>query len=196
MRLGVLGGSFNPPHIGHLLIASDAYESLNLDRLLIVPAFANPLKGVDESAPGPQERLAMVRLAFRNDPRFEVSSMEIDRGGLSYTVDTLETLAGMHPGAELVLLIGIDSLRTMDGWKRPERVRELARLAVLTRRDDTGDQGLPNGASVVTTRRVDVSSTEIRARLAAGQSIKGFVAESVEEYINTAKLYRSPAARG
>ena len=197
MRLGVLGGSFNPPHIGHLLIASDAYDSLNLDRLLIVPAFANPLKGVDESAPGPQDRLAMVRLAFRDDPRFEVSSVEIDRGGLSYTVDTLETLTGMHPGAELVLLIGIDSLRTMDGWKRPERVRELARLAALARRDDAGDDGLlPDGARVVTTRRVDVSSTEIRARLAAGQSIKGFVAESVEEYINTAKLYRSPEASG
>lgn len=189
MRIGVLGGSFNPPHIGHLLTASDAFESLSLDRLLVVPAAANPLKEFDPRAPTPAQRLEMTRLAFGNDPRFEVSSMETDRGGLSYTVDTLEALAAQNPGAELTLLLGMDSLRSMETWRRPGRIRELALLAVFARKGD--DESLPEGVRVVTARRIDVSSTEIRARLAAGQPITGFVAESVERYISTAKLYSS-----
>jgi nicotinate-nucleotide adenylyltransferase len=190
LRIGVLGGSFNPPHIGHLLIASDAFEALSLDRLLIVPAHANPLKGIEASEPSAGQRLEMVSRAFGSDPRFEVSSMEIDRGGLSYTVDTLEALSASAPGAELILLLGMDSFRSFDRWKRPERIRELATLAVFTRGDSS--VSVPEGVSTVTTRRIDVSSSEIRARLAAGRSIKGFVAESVESFIAAAKLYASP----
>jgi nicotinate-nucleotide adenylyltransferase len=191
LRLGVLGGSFNPPHIGHLLIASDAFEALALDRLLIVPAFANPLKGVADAAPAPQHRLEMVRLAFAGDSRFEVISMEIERGGLSYTVDTLEALAAQNPGAELILLLGMDSIRTMDRWKDPVRIRDLAQLAGLARGDDGAP--LPDGVRAVTTRRIDVSSTEVRDRLAAGKPIRGFVSDSVERYISAAKLYSSRA---
>lgn len=190
MRIGVLGGSFNPPHTGHLLIASDAFESLGLDRMLIVPAAMNPLKANDPSAATAAQRLEMVRLTFGGDPRFEVSSMELDRGGLSYTVDTLEALKAAEPGAELVLLVGMDSLRTLDRWKQPDRIRELAQIAVLTRGDD--DTVPPSGVQVVTTRRIDVSSTEIRTRLAAGLSIKGYVQESVERFISTAQLYGIP----
>jgi nicotinate-nucleotide adenylyltransferase len=186
LRLGVFGGSFNPPHVGHFLIASDAYEALGLDKLMIVPAAANPLKGVD-SAAGAPERLKMTEMTFAGDPRFEVSSMEIERGGLSYTVDTLEALAAENPGAELVLLLGMDAIRTMEKWKRPDRIRELARLAVLARGGET--PSLPPGVAAVTTRRIDVSSTEIRDRVAAGLSIRGFVIESVENFIATAKLY-------
>jgi nicotinate-nucleotide adenylyltransferase len=186
LRLGVFGGSFNPPHVGHYLIASDAFEALELDKLLIVPAAANPLKGLDPAASA-GDRLKMVELAFEGDSRFEVSSMEIQRGGLSYTVDTLEALAEQHPGAELVLLIGMDALRTIDRWKQPHRIRELATLAVLSRGED--GVPLPDGIEAVTTRRIDVSSTEIRARIAEGRSIKGFVAASVEKFISTAKLY-------
>lgn len=192
MRIGVLGGSFDPPHIGHLLTASDAVESLELDRLLVVPAFANPLKESrkpGDGAPTPAQRLEMVRLTFGKDARFEVSSMEIERGGLSYTVDTLETLSEQNPGAELTLLLGMDSLGSMEKWRRPQRIRDLARIAVFARRGDEGS--LPAGMRMVTARRVDVSSTEIRARLAAGQPIRGFVADSVERYISTAKLYSS-----
>ncbi len=193
MRIGVLGGSFDPPHIGHLIVASDASEALELDLLLIVPASTNPLKGI--SAPGAThgQRLEMVRLAFGGDPRFEVSSMELERGGLSYMVDTLEALKSLHPGAELTLLLGMDSVRTMDRWKRPERIREIANLAVLSRGEDD-DLGVPMGVTVVTTRRVDVSASEIRARVAAGRTIRGFVAESVERYISAAELYRASTA--
>ena len=186
MRLGVFGGSFNPPHVGHFLIASDAFEALGLDKLLIVPAAANPLKG-EPPAAGVLERLRMAEMTFAADPRFEVSSMEIDRGGLSYTVDTLEALAEKYVGAELVLLLGMDAIRTMEKWKRPERIRELARLAVLTRGGETAP--LPRGVEAVTTRRIDVSSTEIRARVAAGLSIHGFVFDSVENFISASKLY-------
>ena len=190
MRLGVLGGSFNPPHIGHLVIASDAFEALGLDKLLVVPAAANPLKQKDLSAPTPQQRLEMARLTFGNDPRFEVSAMEIERGGLSYTVDTLEALAAERSGVELVLLLGADAVGSLENWKRPERIRELAKLVALGRGDETGT--LPEGVERVTTRRIDVSSTEIRSRLAAGKPIRGFVAESVERFIFAAKLYASP----
>ena len=188
MRIGVLGGSFNPPHNGHLIIASDAFESLGLDLLYVVPAAANPLKSHDPEGATPDQRLEMVRLTFGGDARFEVSAVEIERGGLSFTVDTLETLARQHPGAELVLLLGIDSLKTMDRWRQPDRIRELATLAALARGEAEGS--LPDGVRMVTTRRVDVSSTEIRGRLAEGRPVKGFVAESVERYISAAELYR------
>lgn len=192
MRIGVLGGSFNPPHTGHLIIASDAFETLTLDRLFIVPARVNPLKGPSADGPTAEQRMEMVRLTFGDDPRFEVSSMEIERGGLSYTVDTLEALKGTNKEAELILLLGMDSLKTMPHWKHPERIAELATLAVLARGDASGD--VPPGMTLVTTRRIDVSSTEIRERLRAGRAIKGFVAESVERYISAAALYKHPSA--
>ena len=175
------------------MVASDAYEALALDRLLIVPASANPLKGLVAAGPSGKQRLEMVRLAFGDDPRFDVSSMEMDRGGLSYTVDTLEALAGTYVGAELILLLGIDALRTMDRWKTPERITRMARMAVLARNEKDAE-AIPPETTVVTTRRVDVSSSEIRARIASGLSIRGFVAESVERYISAAELYRVPAA--
>lgn len=198
LRLGLFGGSFNPPHIGHLLVAVDAYEALGLDRLIIMPAAANPLKGKSESGASRIQRLQMTQLAFAGDRRFEVSDMEIGRGGLSYTVDTLEELAKKYEGAELILVLGMDSLATFRHWVRPGRIRELARFGVLTRaaisrgvlESEVGSE-LPDGATLVTARRVDVSSSEIRKRLRAGKSIRGFVAESVEEFILAAKLYTS-----
>ena len=192
MRIGVLGGSFNPPHIGHLIVASDAFEALALDRLLIVPASANPLKGLKADGATPDQRLEMVRLAFGGDERFEVSSMEMERGGLSYMVDTLQALKALYAGAELTLLVGMDSFRSMDRWKEPERIRELAGIAVLDRAGND-DHEVPPGVTVVTTRRVDVSASEIRTRVAAGKSIRGFVVESVERYISAAELYRAAA---
>jgi nicotinate-nucleotide adenylyltransferase len=189
LRIGVLGGSFNPPHNGHLIIASDAFEALKLDKLLIIPAFANPLKGHDAEGATPEQRLEMTRLAFGGDARFEVSAVEMDRGGLSFTVDTLEALSRQFAGAELVLLAGIDALRSLDKWRSPERIRELARLVAMSRgpdsQDDAGDD-----FEIVTTRRIDISSSEIRSRLAEGKPVRGFVAESVERYITAAKLYR------
>ena len=197
MRLGVFGGSFNPPHIGHVLVAVDACEALGLDKLIVIPASANPLKASASIGASPVQRLEMTRCAFGADPRFEVSAMEIDRGGLSYTVDTLEALAAENEGAELILLLGMDALGTFDRWVRPERIRKLCRIVVLARVNGADERApgvgsgleLPGNVTVVTTRRVDVSSSEIRQRVADGKSITGFVAESVERIISAAKLY-------
>jgi nicotinate-nucleotide adenylyltransferase len=196
VRLGVFGGTFDPPHVGHLLVALDAIERLALDRLVVVPAAVQPLKPESERTP-PAFRLAMVRALVGSDPRFEVDPIEIDRGGLSFTVDTLGTLVERQPGAELFLLAGADVLATFGRWREPSRIRELATLVVLTRGDADGrapteaPADFPGGApQFLPTRRVDVSSTEVRARLAAGRSIRGFVPESVADLIRSAGLYR------
>lgn len=163
---------------------------------MIVPAGTQPLKG-DVRGPTPAQRLDMVEQTFGRDPRFEVSAMEIERGGLSYTVDTLEALSARHPGSELVLLLGLDALEGFPKWKNPARIRELARIAVLYRAGVTGApaggqaSSVAGGMAMVTTRRLDVSSSEIRSRARSGRPIRGFVVDSVEEYISAAKLYRA-----
>jgi nicotinate-nucleotide adenylyltransferase len=191
LRIGVLGGTFDPPHVGHFLAAVDAFEALSLDKLIFVPAAAQPLKTDAPALASAQDRLEMVRRAVGADLRFEVSEAEIARGELSYTVDTLEVLARERPGAELVFILGMDALSSFDQWKSPDRILELASLAVLAR---SGDHGLSadvgGGVTVVGTRRIDVSSSEIRKRIADGKSIRGFVAESVEAYISAENLYR------
>ena len=133
----------------------------------------------------------MVRLAIAGDAEYAVDDAEINRKGLSYTVDTLEHLAARHRGAELFLLLGEDALAGFSKWRDPERIRALATLAVMTRAPGAGYQSSSlDGAVRVSTRRVDVSSTEIRERLAAGKSIKGFVPEGVEQFIEARGLYR------
>lgn len=197
MRLGILGGSFDPPHIGHLLAASDAYEELALDRLIFVPAAAQPLKEGRLMA-SPEERLRMVHLTVDGDPRFSVSATEIDRIGLSYTVETLALYADRYPDAERFFLVGADAFATLAQWREPERIARLARLAVLARRGDAvaaPPAGVPPAAVVrLRTRRVDVSSTEIRERVRLGQAIRGYVTDAVADFIATAGLYRQGTA--
>ena len=189
--VGVFGGSFDPPHVGHLLVAVDAAERLGLDRVLFVPTAAQPLKRGREAAPA-AVRVAMVEALVADDARFAVERLEVDRGGLSYTVDTLATLADRCPGRELVLLAGADVLATFARWREPHRVRQLATLVVLARGDaDAAGPDFPGGPpTMLPTRRVDVSSTEVRARLSAGRSIRGFVPDAVAEIIRSAGLYR------
>jgi nicotinate-nucleotide adenylyltransferase len=192
VRVGVFGGTFDPPHIGHLLLASDAREALTLDRIVFVPAGAQPLKVDTPPGASARDRLEMVRLAVADDANYTVDDTEINRKGLSYTVDTLAHLSGRFPQAKLYLLLGEDSLASFDQWREPERIRELASLAVM-RRDGVPGAGvkpIPSGVVEVSTRRVDVSSTEIRERLRAGKSIKGFVPESVERFVEARGLYR------
>lgn len=191
MRIGVFGGTFDPPHVGHLLLAADARDALGLDRLIFVPARAQPLKVETPPIASAQDRLEMVRLAVADDAQYTVDEAEINRRGLSYTVDTLEHLAGRHRGAELFLLLGRDALAGFPKWRNPERIRELATLAVMERSWEEPSPAANVGDVVsVSTRRVDVSATEIRARLRAGKSIKGFVPESVEQFIEARGLYR------
>lgn len=191
MRIGVFGGTFDPPHVGHLLLATDAREALELDRVVFVPAAIQPFKANTPPEASALDRLEMVRLAIADDANYTVDDTEIGRKGLSFTVDTLEKLSSKYPGARLFLLLGEDALAGIDGWRNPERIRELATLAVM-RRSGSGSSGssIADGVTTVSARRIDVSSTEIRERLRAGKSIKGFVPESVEQFIEARGLYR------
>ena len=192
MRIGVFGGTFDPPHVGHLLAAGDAFEALSLDKLIFVPAFAQPLKSTTPASASSRDRLEMVRCAVGGDPRFEVSAVEIERGGLSYTVETLEALALEKPDATFFLILGMDAYRNFGRWRSPGRVRELATVALLSRDEGSREVDRPSmeGVTMIGMRRVDVSSSEIRGRLREGKPIRGFVTESVERYIATANLYR------
>ena len=210
MRLGIFGGTFDPPHVGHLLAATDAIEHLTLDRLVFVPAGVQPLKVGRETASA-VHRLAMVQLTVGADVRLQSDSVEVDRDGLSYTVDTLREFARRFPSADRYFLVGADVLASFAQWRDPQTVLDLATLAVLTRRADCGSDaaseaarveqqrmsaqgglvdGLAQRSTFVPTRRVDISSTEIRDRVRSGRSIHGFVTDAVGEYITARGLYR------
>ena len=194
MRLGILGGSFDPPHVGHLLAASDAFDALELDRLVFIPAGRQPFKHRNIVAPA-VDRLAMLRLTVNDDARFDVDPMELDREGLSYTVDTLTTLAERDSAAERFLLVGADIASQIASWRQPERIAELAQLVILARpgaAEAPLSLGIPGArpAQRLASRLVDVSSTEIRERVRAGRPIRGFVTDAVEKLIDAAGLYR------
>ena len=190
-RLGILGGTFDPPHIGHLLLAYGALEQLALDRLILIPARRQPLKSEVEIT-APVHRLAMVRHLADADPRLQVDALELDRPGLSFTVDTLRAYRAQWPDAARHLLLGADAARTFAQWRAPAEVAGLARIVVCTR----GEEAMPAAPAGIAwdrlaTRRVDVSATEIRARVRAGLPIRGFVTDAVAAYIAAHGLYRT-----
>lgn len=187
MKLGLFGGTFDPPHLGHFLAAVDAAEALDLDQVIWVPTAIQPLKAGAGAADG-VHRLEMARLTVAGDPRFSVEALEVERGGLSFTIDTLRTIRERHAGAALFLLLGADAAALLPKWREPEGVRALAEIVVLTR--GGGGLLLPAGVRTLATRRVDVSATEIRARVRVGRSIRGFVPDAVEAYIAAHGLYR------
>ncbi len=191
MRLGILGGTFDPPHVGHLLIADDAFAALKLDRLIFVPACTQPLKA-DRSAAPAEHRLAMLQAMVSDDRRFEASAVEVERGGLSFTVDTLRHFAATYPSAERFLLLGADVLSSFAQWREPAVVVRLAQPVVLQRAGSASDVGEVEGVAPlrIVTRRVDISSTEVRERVRTGQSIRGFVTEPVAALIARHQLYR------
>ena len=189
MRLGLFGGTFDPPHVGHLLAAIDAFEALELDRLIWIPAGRQPFKG-DDVAAAPSERAAMLDAMLEGDARFAVDRLEIERDGLSFTVETLEEYARRHPDARRFLLIGADLVHQLPQWRHAERLPELAEIVVLER--GAGEEPAPCAFDAVRlpTRRVDVSSSEIRLRTRKGLPIRGFVTDPVGRYIAAAGLYR------
>jgi nicotinate-nucleotide adenylyltransferase len=192
MRLGVLGGSFDPLHLGHLILAEAAREQAQLDRVIFVPAGHQWRKTGREMTPA-RQRAEMVRLAIAGNPHFEISTLEIEREGPSYTDVTLELLTEAHPGAELVFILGQDALADLPGWHAPERVVELAALAVAARAD--GDASRPSqalqGARVtwLDMPLVQISASDIRERVSAGRTIRYLVPDEVREYIAEHRLY-------
>ena len=197
MRTGILGGTFNPLHIGHLICAQEAMGELALDRVLIVPARIPPHKPV-EHEPGAQHRLELCRRAVANDARFEVSDLELRRDGPSYTVDTLQELRANAPHDELVLILGGDIAAGLPDWHLPERVLALATVAVAKRRGTARGRveralaSLEGGerAQFFAMPRIGISSTMLRRRVRAGQSIRYLVTEPVREYVEAHSLYR------
>jgi nicotinate-nucleotide adenylyltransferase len=196
VRLGILGGTFNPPHLAHLVCAQEAHRELALDRVLWIPARIPPHKSV-ENEPGPEHRLELCRLAASGDERFGVSDMELKRDGPSFTVDTLKELKKQAPQDELVLILGGDIAAGLAEWKEPERVLELATVAIAKRRGtpqgsvETALGGLRGGdrARFFAMPRIGISSTMLRRRVRLGQPIRYFVPDQVELYIKRHGLY-------
>ena len=196
MRIGVLGGAFNPPHVGHLCLAQEACARLDLDRVLLIPVGEAAHRSL-ESDPGPEQRLRMVELATAADERLEASRIEIDRAGTSYTLDTLEALRDHAPADELTLILGADQALRLPTWHRPADVLALARLAVAER-GETGRSDvavalvdIEGGGEVECFEmpRIDISSTLIRARVRDGLPLRYLVPDRVAQHIASERLY-------
>lgn len=197
-RVGILGGSFNPPHLAHLVCASEALAQLRLDCVLLTPVAAAPHKDAERD-PGPHERLELCRLAIGGDERLGVCDVEVLRGGPSYTVDTLRELHARTPEDHLTFIVGGDIALGLPSWHEPEEVLGLARLAVAERsgagRGDIAARlserfpDLPPPA-FFDMPRMDISSSLIRRRIAQGRPIRYLVPDPVAEHIARGKLYR------
>lgn len=184
-RLGLLGGTFDPVHIGHLVVAQDVVEALGLDRLLVVPAGRPPHR---EAVFPARRRLDWVRQAFDGDDRIVVDDLEVRRSGPSYTVDTLEEIRRRSPG-ELYCVIGVDQLRVLDEWRAPGRIASLATVAVMSRGgEDPGElrDEVAVPFEVVPVTHVELSSTRIRRRLERGRTVRYLVPEAVRPSVEAA----------
>lgn len=196
MRLGLLGGTFSPPHLGHLLCAQEAHAQLKLERVWLLPVASPPHK---ETAgdPGPEARLELCRLAVGDDDRLGISDLEVRRGGPSYTADTLRELHARAPEDELTFIVGGDMALSLPTWREPEAVLELATVAVAERsgaaRQDIVDRlagiGAADRVRFFDMPRLDVSSSEVRARVADGRPIRYLVPDAVAAHIEQRGIY-------
>jgi nicotinate-nucleotide adenylyltransferase len=203
MRLGIFGGSFDPVHFGHLLLAECCREQCRLDEVWFVPAAAPPHKQGRELAPA-KARLEMLELATSGNEAFRVSSLEVDRGGVSFTVETLRAIAAEHPQAELFLLMGADSLRDLPTWREPVEILARAIPAVVRRAGTAEPDFAPLAemtsparlreivSSQVTMPLLEQSSTDLRERASEGRSLRYRTPRAIEKYIETQGLYRGP----
>jgi len=194
MRIGVFGGTFDPPHLCHMQLARSAREQLDLDEVIWVPAAVNPLK-VGKAASSPADRLQMVQLAIRDEPGMAVSDIEISRGGKSYMVDTLRELHVARP-ANYWLILGSDCLRTLPSWKQPKHLLRLCRLAVAQREPTyltppLIELGLEDRTDWIQMEPCDVSASEIREMIQQGRSADRWLSPAVLDYIRSKELYRT-----
>ena len=211
--VGIVGGTFNPPHLGHLALARHARSELDLEAVLLMPANRAPGKP-PEPDPGPEHRLRMCQLAVAGTAGVSACALEIERGGTSYTADTLGAIREDWPDAELTFIVGSDTARTIPNWREPGKVLELARIAVAERQG-TGAGGVlatlaalggragsderrewrssAAGAVVLEMPRIEISSSLVRRRVAEGEPVEDLVGSSVAGYIADLRLYREPA---
>ncbi len=186
-KIGIYGGSFDPIHHGHLILAREAREALDFEKIIFVPAAVSPFKRRAPTASG-ETRLAMLRAAIQGEKGFEVDDCEVRRPPPSWTIDTIEEMRKREPVAEIYLLVGEDNVATLDRWQRFDELKKLVRFVVL---DRTGSEA--QRAYQIVRRKIDISATNIRARVACGQSIRYLVPQAVEEIICREKLYREQA---
>jgi nicotinate-nucleotide adenylyltransferase len=202
VRLGILGGAFNPPHIGHLVCAQEALVQLELDRVVFVPVGQAPHRGIEDD-PGAEARLELVELAIAGDDRFTSSRIELDREGPSYTSDTLREMRSDAPEDGLFLILGGDQAASLPAWHEPEEVLSLATVAVVERVSWTRNAIGIKIARLKGSERVryldmpliQVSSSAIRRRVAAGRPIRYLVSDAVASYIEAKGLYGAGVAR-
>ena len=193
MKTCIFGGSFDPPHIGHLLVAQTVFESEHFERLIFVPANISPTKKNGDSS-SPKTRLKMLEMSLINNTNFEISDIEIKREGVSYTVDTLEEFVNSLnlDKKDLFFLMGSDTLRSFHTWKDPEKIMELCNIIVAIRPGFTPSdipQWILDNVRFANIPRFEVSSTNIRARWREGKTIRYMVPKEVWEYINENELY-------
>lgn len=182
MRLAMLGGSFDPLHVGHCVVAQDLFEGLELDRLLVVPSGSPPHRDVVLPA---DLRFALTRRAFAGDERIEVSRAELERAGPSYTADTLGWIHETYRPTVLFCAIGSDQLRSLEDWRDPERILRLSRLVVMARESEKQRLENPGGFEFrrLPVTRIDLSSTRVRRRLDAGKSVRYLVPDVIHEEV-------------
>ena len=192
-RIAVLGGAFDPPHIGHLLLAQWALEELGVDRVVFMPYFSSAYKSPVASA---EDRVEMVRLAIAGLEGFELDTREVERGGITYTIDTVEDLLKTRPGLEIYWLLGADALQGLPSWKDWEKLVKLVKFAVATRHGEGLADQLRDMVGVVylSMPRIEISSSLIRERLRQGLSVRFLVPDEVEAYIKRHGLYSGEKA--
>lgn len=199
MRVGILGGTFSPPHHGHVIAAQEARLQLDLDEVRLVPVGVPPHRDLDADAdPGNDLRLSMTKLATIGQPGLTVSTIELDREGTSYSVDTLEALVDQEPDTQFVLIIGADQAMSLGNWHEPERIGELAEIAVAARVDHNWEEAFAEVVRAtggkeplpIEMPRIDISSTMIRDRIYAGATVAHLVPGGIPELIEEAGLYQ------
>ena len=193
-RVGLFGGTFDPVHLGHLILAEAALEELDLDRIIFIPAGVSPFKQDHPPGATPEARLAMLRSATAGELRFFVDDRELRRNGPSYTIETVRSLLGDHPGVRFLFLIGADNLPDLPKWHEIGELMNLVDFAVLNRGE--GSDAVAGCGFPVVHRRIDLSSTEIRDRAARGLSIRFMVPEQVYDLIMTQAPYRPVSSHG
>ena len=195
--VGVLGSAFNPPHLGHLALAQEALWQLGLDEVILVPTGEAPHKRIAEE-PGREARMEMTRLAAAEDPRFSVSALEVEREGPSYTYETLEALAEERADTQLVFVMGADAAVGLESWRNPDRVVELATLAVARRAGVSEADvdavlrslGCEERATMLEMPQFGVSSSAVRERAKRGRPLRYLVPDSVASFIEEKGIYR------
>ena len=200
MKLGIYGGAFNPPHMGHIRAAAYGQKALGLSKVLLIPTNISPHKASPKNTASPAQRLKMLELAIKGQEGLQVSDMEIVRGGRSYTFETVTLLRGQYPDDELIFMLGSDMLLSFHTWKNPDVILEKVKICAVTRDGDIDETVLGEYAEkhfpeqkdrfiICTFEPIELSSTEIREKIRNGESVDGLIDGQVMEYIKEKELY-------